>query len=143
MPHDKHSSSDDAQSLEGRILRNFALLTLPWLSFQREILSIVKKGIEDASHVRPFEQLTSGEFQALMMILDPTRKWRDLCDSDLEKALAETYGKIIPKIVSGSFAFIEAQQAVLASASDLLNEARKNNQSKGGTGKKSSDRSGG
>jgi hypothetical protein len=59
MPHDKHSSVGHAQNSEGRGLRNFILLTLPWLSFQREILAIMKKGIEDASHVRPIENLTS------------------------------------------------------------------------------------
>ena len=134
MPHDKHSSDDHAHTPEGRVLRNFALLALPWLSFQREILTIMRKGIEDASHVRPFEHLTSRELQAFMMIFDPTGRWRGLADRDLEKTLTETYGKILPKLVSGSFALIEAQEAALTSVSNLLDDVRKH--PNGGAGKK-------
>jgi hypothetical protein len=72
-----------------------------------------------------------------MMIFDPTGRWRALIDGDLEKTFTETYDKILPKLVSGSQAFIEAQEAVLASVSGVLKEARKNS----GTSKKSSDKS--
>jgi hypothetical protein len=129
MPQDKHSSDDHAQTPEGRALRNFALLALPWLSFQRDILSIMKKGIEDASHVRPFEHLTSRELQAFMMIFDPTGRWRGLSDRDLEKTFRETYEKILPQWVSGSRAFIDAHEAVLDSVSGVLDDARKNKKS--------------
>jgi len=139
MPQDKHSSDDHAQTPEGRALRNFSLLALPWLSFQQEILSIMKKGIESASHVRPFEHLSSRELQAFMMIFDPTGKWRGLSDRDLEKVLAETYGKILPKLVSGSYAFIEAQEAILTSVSGVLNDVRKH--PNGDTSKKSTEKS--
>jgi hypothetical protein len=139
MPQDKHSSDDHTQTPEGRALRNFALMALPWLSFQREILSIMRTGIENASHVRPFEHLTSRELQAFMMIFDPTGKWRALSDRDLEKVLTETYGKILPKWVAGSFAFIEAQETALDSVSGLLDGVRKN--PNGDTSKKSAEKS--
>jgi hypothetical protein len=100
MPHDKHSSTEHAQNPEIRVLRNFILLTLPWLSFQREILAMMKKGIENASYVRPIENLTSRELQALMMIFDPSGKWRNLSDRDLEKKITDTYAEIFPKLVS-------------------------------------------
>ena len=73
MSNDKDSSPDHAQSFQDGMLRSFSLLALPWLSFQREMLAIMKKGIEDTSHVRPVQKLTLLELHALMMILDPSR----------------------------------------------------------------------
>lgn len=140
MPHDNHSSIDHAQNPESRVLRNFILLTLPWLSFQREILAMMKKGIENASHVRPIENLTSRELQALMMIFDPSGKWRNLQDRDLEKKITDTYTETFPKLVSGSYAIIEAHDAILACMSDLLEKLRKDNQSNGNAGRKSTEK---
>ena len=125
MPNDKDSGRDHPQNGEGRVLRNFILLTLPWLSFQRDMLAIMKRGIEDASHVRPIENLTSRELQALMMILDPSGKWRNLLDRDLQEKIKETYTKNFPKLVSGSILLIEAQEAVLASIYGLFDKLRK------------------
>ena len=139
MPNEKDSGLDQAQNGAGRVLRSFILLTLPWLSFQREMLAIMKKGIEDASHVRPIENLTSRELQALMMILDPSGKWRSLLDRDLEKKIEETYTKTFPKLASSSILFIEAQQALLASISDLLDKLRKDNKPSGYSRRKSAD----
>jgi hypothetical protein len=134
MPRDKYSSDDHSQTPEGRLLRNFSLMALPWLCFQQEMLAIMKKGIDNANNARPVENLTAAELQAFMMIFDPTRRWRSLIDGDFEKTFTETYDKILPKLVSGSHAFIEAQEAVLKSVYGLLEEAR-------GTSKKSSDKS--
>jgi hypothetical protein len=125
MPKEKDSGRDHAQKGESRVLRNFALLTLPWLSLQRDLLALMKRGIEDASNVRPIENLTSRELQALMMILDPSAKWRNLLDSDLQKKLKETYTKTFPKLVSGSILLIETQEEVLASISELIDKLRK------------------
>jgi hypothetical protein len=137
MPYDKRSSDDHLQTPEGRALRNFSLMAMPWLMFQQEMLSIMKKGIDNANNARPVENLTAAELQAFLMIFDPTGRWRALIDGDLEKTFTETYDKILPKLVSGSHAFIEAQEAILKSVCGLLEEARKNS----GTGKKSSDKS--
>lgn len=142
MSDDKHSSIDHAQNPESRLLRNFILLTLPWLSFQREILAMMKKGIENASHVRPIENLTTRELQALTMIFDPSGKWRNLQDRDLEKKFADAYAETLPKLVSGSYAVIEAQDESLARMSDLLEKLRKDNQSNGNAGRKSTEQSG-
>jgi aspartyl aminopeptidase len=139
MPITKDSNPDHAQNGEGRLLRNFILLALPWLAFQREILAIMKKGIEDASHVRPVENLTSREMQALMMIVDPSGKWRSLLDRDLEKKIQETYTATVPKFVSGSIQFIDAQDKLLASISDLLGNLRKDNKASGHTSGKTTD----
>jgi hypothetical protein len=126
MPNDKDNGRDHTQNGENRVLRNFALLTSPWLSLQRDLLALMKRGIEDASHVRPIENLTSSELQALMMILDPSAKWRNLLDSDLQEKIKETYAKTFPKLVSGSILLIETQEAVLAAISELFDNLRKN-----------------
>jgi len=120
MQNDKDSNPDHVQS----ILRSFSLLALPWLSFQRDMLAIVKKGIEDTSHVKPVQKLTLLELHALMMILDPSRKWRSPFDADLEKRVEDTYKETFPKLVSGSIQFIEAQEAILKRLSDALNTVK-------------------
>lgn len=81
-----NSNLDDAQSIKDSIFRNFALLALPWLSFQQDMLAIVKKGIEDTSHVKPVQKLTLLELQALMMIFDPSRTWRSPFDAGLKES---------------------------------------------------------
>jgi hypothetical protein len=125
MPNDKDRGRHHAQNGESRVLRNFALLALPWLSLQRDLLTLMKRGIEDASHVRPIENLTSRELQALIMILDPSGKWRSLLDRDLQEKIKETYTKTFPKLVAGSILLIETQEAVLASISELFDKLRK------------------
>jgi hypothetical protein len=125
MPNDKDNGRDLTQNGESRVLRNFALLTLPWLSLQRDLLALMKRGIEDASNVRPIENLTSREMQALMMILDPSAKWRNLLDRDFQEKIKETYAKTFPKLVSGSILLIETQEAVLAAISELFDNLRK------------------
>ncbi len=139
MTNNKDGGLGHAQNGNGRVLRNFVLLALPWLSFQREMLAIMKRGIEDASHVRPIEHLTSRELQALMMILDPSGKWRSLLDRDLEKKLEETYAKTFPKLASGSIFFIEAQETLLATISDLLDKLRKDNKPNRYSSRKTTD----
>ncbi|MFZ0621457.1 MAG: hypothetical protein WAM76_05600 [Pseudolabrys sp.] len=126
MPNDKDSHPDHAQSM----LRSFTLLALPWLSFQRDMLAIVKKGIEDTSHVKPVQKLTLLELHALMMILDPSRKWRSPFDAELEKRVEDTYKETFPKLVSGSIQFIEAQEAILKRLSDALNTVKDGNKTK-------------
>jgi hypothetical protein len=138
MPNNE-DDGPHAQNGEGHVLRNFVLLALPWLSFQREMLAIMKKGIEDASHVRPIENLTARELQALMMILDPSGKRRSLLDRDLEKKIEETYAKAFPKLASGSIFFIDAQETLLASISDLLDKLRKGTKSNAYTSRKTTD----
>jgi hypothetical protein len=136
MPNE-NSGRDRAQNGESRVLRNFALLTLPWLSLQRDLLALMKRGIEDASHVRPIENLTSRQLQAMMMILDPSVKWRNLLDRDLQEKIKEAYAKAFPKFVSGAILLIESQDAMLASISEQFDKLRKDKAS-GSTGAKSS-----
>jgi len=130
MPNDKGSGPYNAIA-GGLPLRNFILLALPWISFQRDMLAIMKRGVEGASERRPFEHLMLHEMHAMMMILDPSGAWRNLLGPDIEKKLESTYEKILPKLASGSMNFIEAQDIMLESVSELL-KARKDQKPKSG-----------
>ena len=88
------------------------------------MLTIMKRGIEDASHVRPFENFMLLELQALMMILDPSGKWQNQIGSDAQGKIEETYKQCFAKLVSVSIRSIEAQEAVLASVSELLDKLK-------------------
>ena len=123
MPKEKNGSQDRAD--ESRMLKNLALLALPWLSFQRDLLALMKKGIEDASHIRPIENLTSRQLQALAMIVDPSGKFRNLIDHDLQENIKDAYAQAFPKFVSNSVRLIETQEAVLSSISEQFDKLRK------------------
>lgn len=131
MANEKNSGAGQAQNDDGRVLKSLALLTLPWISFQREMLAMMKKGIEDTSNARPVQNLAARELQALMMIFDRSGKWRGLLDHGLESKIAETYKETLPKLVSGSLGLIEAQDALLASVADLLDNVRKGDKTSG------------
>lgn len=120
MSNDKDHKSDHTHDFKDSMFRNFSLLALPWLSFQRDMLAIVKKGIEDTSHIKPVQKLTLLELHALMMILDPSRKWRSPFDADFEKRIEDTYKDVFPKMLSGSIHIIEAQETILKHLSDAL-----------------------
>ena len=138
MPEDKDSSH--AHNDGPPFVRNFVLLALPWLSFQRDVLALMKRGIEDASNVRPLENLASRELQALMMTLDPSGKWRSLLDRDFQNEIIETYAKNFPKLVAGSLSLIENQERILASLTETLEKLRKDNKSSDDKSGKSPDR---
>ena len=123
MPKENNGSQDRTD--ESRVLKNLALLALPWLSFQRDLLALMKKGIEDASHIRPIENLTSRQLQALAMIVDPSGKFRNLIDHDLQENIKDAYAQAFPKFVSNSVRLIETQEAVLSSISEQFDKLRK------------------
>lgn len=137
MPDDKHSGHN--HNGENRIARTFVLLALPWLSFQRDMLALMKKGIEDASNVRPLENLASRELQALMMTLDPSGKWRSLLNRDLQNEIKEAYTKNFPKLVAGSLDLIETQEQILAALTEMFEKLRKDNKSSGDKSGKTPD----
>lgn len=95
------SNPDHPQICEDA-MRNFILLALPWLSFQQQMLDIAKKGIKDASHVKPTEKFALHELHALMMILDRSGTWRNLIDKDFEKRVENASKEVFPKVASAS-----------------------------------------
>jgi len=118
------SSPDQPQICES-VMRNFTLLVLPWLSFQRDLLDIAKKSISNASNVKPTENFALRELQALMMIFDRSHEWRSFFGRDFEKRLEDAYKEIFPKVASASVQVIEAQDIILASVFDAMNKLRK------------------
>jgi hypothetical protein len=117
MPND--SKPDQPQVWEGA-LKNFTLLALPWLTYQRQILDIAKKSITDTTGIRPTENLMATQLHALMMIFDRSRTWRNLVDNDFEKRVENAYKELFPKVASASVQFIDAQEKILASIFDAL-----------------------
>jgi hypothetical protein len=122
MPDD--SKPDQSQSYEDN-LRNFILLALPWLSYQREMLEIAKSNITDPSRVRATENFTLRQLQALMMILDRSGTRRNLLDEDFKKRLEVSFKELFPKLTSARVQLIEAQEEILTTMFDTLNTLRK------------------
>jgi len=123
---------DDLQNGGGQAAKNFALLALPFLAAQRDMLGVVKNSIKDGSCVLPVQNFALRELYALMMIFDPSRKWRDAF-SGLENGITGASKDAIPKLISGSVAVIEAQEAVVATMIDTLTQL-KNGAGKGTQG---------
>jgi hypothetical protein len=120
------SNPDHPQICEDA-MRNFILLALPWLSFQQQMLDIAKKGIKDASHVKPTEKFALHELHALMMILDRSGTWRNLIDKDFEKRVENASKEVFPKVASASIQLIEAQETILKGAFEALVTLKNNN----------------
>jgi len=131
MPNDKDNNSGHVQNGAERMLTNFILLTLPWLALQLETLAIIKKGIEkdkedknDSIYIKPIQHLVERELHAVMMILDPQRKLRNLFDADLEKKLVDEFIEIFEKLPSGLVNFIEVQEIILNRTVDILKKLK-------------------
>jgi hypothetical protein len=120
---------DQSQSYEDN-LRNFILLALPWLSYQREMLEIAKSNITDPSRVRATENFTLRQLQALMMILDRSGTRRNLLDEDFKKRLEVSFKELFPKLDSARVQLIEAQEEILTIIFDTLNALRKGDKPK-------------
>ena len=120
-----NDSKPDQPQIDEDTFRNLILLTLPWLSLQRDVLEIAKKYVTDVSNVKPTENFALRQFQALMMILDRSRTLRDSIDSDFETKVEDAYKEILPKVSSASVQLIEAQEAMLSTVFDALNALRK------------------
>jgi hypothetical protein len=139
MAKHANTNSGHAENGEGGLLRGVILLALPLLRFHGEMLAVAKKGIKDASHVKPVENLALRELQALMMILDRSRTLRDRIGIDFEKKAAEVYNEVVPKVISGSIDFIDAQEKILEQVMGVLTELKNNKKPKGRTSRKAAD----
>lgn len=107
------------------LLRGVGLLVLPILAFQRNMLKVVKKGIEEADLVKPVRTLAEHELHALFMILDPKAKWRNSLGAEIEEKMKDALDHAVPKVVSGSVDLIDAQHEILTRLIDALDKARK------------------
>jgi hypothetical protein len=132
----KDGESDHPQ-IDEDALRNFILLTLPWLGLQQHILEILVKGMKDAGHIKEIENFTLRELQALSMIFDPSRTVRNVINPDFEKRLQDTFKEVVPKLTSASIQSLEAQKIITACMFDALKELRKGDEPGGRSGRKS------
>jgi hypothetical protein len=130
MPTDNDSETGRAEeNAKGEMLRSIGLLVLPLLALQRNMLGIARAGINEASLLKPVQTLAESELHALLMILDPTGKWRNSLGTDIEKELKGTLDAAVPKVISGSVMLIDAQQELLTSIIAALDKARTSNAS--------------
>jgi hypothetical protein len=129
MAHDK--SSDPTKIAGEQLLKNSILLALPWLSLQRDMLAIGRRGIQDYSHIRPLQNFTLREMQALMMVLDPSGTWRNSF-SGLETRLQKAPTESISKLMSGLSDLMESQETMLNSMIEGLNSLKNGSKAKRG-----------
>jgi hypothetical protein len=132
MPNEADKNSGDVRGGAGRLLRNLILLALPCVSFQREILAIIKEGLakDKKNSLEPFQNLVSRELHALMMILDRSQELRSLLGENLERELQAELPKIFSKLAAGSVSLIEAQEALLKAVSEILLQLKNGNKPK-------------
>jgi hypothetical protein len=115
MPKDKDTHPRPPQNSEGGLLRHLILLTLPLLSFQRDILQTVRTSLETHKdeHIRAIGNFLSFELHALMMILDPARKLRGRSDDKLERQLKDELTQILEKLADGLVTVVQIQEQIL------------------------------
>jgi len=123
MPNDKDSYLRRAQ---GRMLKTLILSMLPLLSFQRNMLPIVRASLQrdKDDYIRTIANFASLELHALMMILDPARKLRGRLYNNFEKDLTVELSQILEKYVAGLISFVEIQEVILSRLIDTLQEAK-------------------
>jgi hypothetical protein len=130
MPNDKDthpgSTPGPAPNSEGGLLRNLILLTLPLLSFQRDILPTIRTSLETHKdeHIKAIGNLLSLELHALMMTLDPARKLRGRSDDNLERLLKTELTQLLEKMAGGLITVVELQEKILPPLIDTLKKAK-------------------
>jgi hypothetical protein len=87
------------------------------------MLGLCKNYIRDENCILPVQNFALREFYALMMVFDPLRTWRDAF-SGFEEGIGAASRDFVPKLISGSMAMIEAQEAVVASMIDTLTKLK-------------------
>ena len=129
MPADKdyktgraHVTKEDAKH---DLLRGVGLLALPVLAFQRNMLGILRTGINEAGVLKPVRMLAEHELHALFMILDPKAHWRNRLGVEIEEKLKDALDSAVPKVISGAVNLIDAQQGILTVLIEALDAARK------------------
>lgn len=126
MPNDKDTRPGPAQNSEGGLLKQLILLTLPLLSFQRDILPTIRTSLETHKdeHIRAIGNFLSFELHALMMILDPGRKLRGRFDEDLETQLKDELTKILEKLANGLITVVQIQEQILPQLIETLKQTK-------------------
>src|SRR5262245_23980854 len=123
MPEAKDRNGGRAQYADLGMLRSAILLALPWLSLQRDLLKIIKTGLEPVKRppeadgntplnhilVDLIQKATSQQLLALLMILDPAHAWRNGIGEDLQQKIASDASEISQHLAAGAVNVMEAQ----------------------------------
>ena len=129
MPTNSDHKTDRArvtgEDIKDGLLRGVGLLALPVLAFHRNMLGIVRTGINEAGLLKPLQTLAQNELHALLMIVDPNGKLRNSLGTDVEDKLRDAFDRIGPKVISGSNSLIDAQHEILTVLIEALDTARK------------------
>lgn len=112
------------------LLRDMGLLALPVVAFHRNMLGVLRTGIQEAGLLKPVQTLVESELHTLMMVLDPSGEWRNSRGADIEKKLKDTLDAAVPKAVAGAVSLIDAQYALLTALLTALDPATSNTPSK-------------
>jgi hypothetical protein len=126
MPTDKDSHRGPAPNGEGSLLRNLILLTLPLLSFQRDILPTIRTSLQTYKdeHIRAMGNFLSFELHALMMTLDPAQKLRGRLDENLESELKTRLTQLLEKAAGGLITVVEIHEKILPPLIETLKEIK-------------------
>jgi hypothetical protein len=136
MSNNMDRNGGRAHSGEVGMLRAAILLTLPFLSFQRDILHMLKTSLErrpkgedgstpaNNSLVDLIHKLTARELQALMMVLDPSHAWRRGLGEDFQRKLADDISEISQQFAVGAANIIEVQSKTLDRVVELLRKIK-------------------
>jgi hypothetical protein len=100
-------ADDDGDGLKEDILR----LTVPVLTFQRGLLEIAKRTIQDVGQRKPVQRLLLTELRVLRKILDPSG---ERLGEDFEKKIEGAFDALSPKLVAASLGVMEAQETILS-----------------------------
>jgi hypothetical protein len=132
MSNNNNRKVGRAQTGDGGMLRAVILLTLPFLSFQSDLLHMLKTNLERRPKGEDgntsannglgdlIQKLTARELQALMMVLDPSQTWRRGLGEDFQRKLADDIAEISQKFAAGAVNIIEAQSKTLDRMVELL-----------------------
>lgn len=133
--------STNADRTQGRVqnggggpLRMALLLALPLLSLQRDLLQVIKAGLEKPTKapataegatgndniVDVLQKFAARELQALMMIVDPAHRWRNGLAEDFYKKLESDIAYVSQRVSTGAISLIEAQARILERAVEIL-----------------------
>src|SRR5262245_46096216 len=125
MATDKDNKVARAYEAKDSMLRDVGLLALPVLAFQRNMLKIVKKGIQEAGLHKPVQTLAEHELHASFMILESTAKRSTTVGAEIEKKMKDSLDRVVPKGLSGAVELIDAQYEILTKLIDALDMVMK------------------
>ena len=119
-------------------LRTAILLALPLLSLQRDLLQVIKAGLEkpttapangdgvaaNDSIADVLQKYAARQLQALMMLVDPAHTWRNGLGEDFYKKLESDISYVSQRVASGAITLIEAQSKILERVVEALRQIK-------------------